>query len=224
MMVSSVTPSQQLNSSTTIPSNIQPPEQQKLQPPVNPDDIVNEIKSYTMESRENLEQVIKRIVKLRKGKTASIKWNISTLDNNIYSVTVTAKAPKSTVFKFNYESKNKILKPLNTLAMNTVKVLMEKDKPKPLKKKKNIRSKNKPQSNSTNPAQSQQKNIISDSKKDSTQDNQDENNTINNSDNVVDTYTDTNSDMNSDNSSESDSATSANTESNSDGEYLIIGE
>lgn len=88
--------------------------------------ILNEVKNYKMETNENLEQVIKRIVREKKANVTAINWGIVPDKDNTYLITATVKNKKNILFKFNYEPNSKILKPLNTLSINTINILMGK--------------------------------------------------------------------------------------------------
>ncbi len=100
------------------------------------ENIIFEIKNYKLNSDKTLEQTIVEIIKMRKGDVKNIIWE---LDGN--EVNIKSRIPnRELIFKFEYDfqSEPKILKPLNTIAINTLKAMMEE---KQSKKKSTIRKK-----------------------------------------------------------------------------------
>lgn len=88
------------------------------------DGIINEVREYRINTDKNLENTIIDVIKSRKGDISTLKWLCEQVDLN-YVITATANAGgKEIIFKFEYEPKTKILKPLNTLSVNTLKMMM----------------------------------------------------------------------------------------------------
>lgn len=98
------------------------------------EDIIKDVKNYTIKSKDNLETIISKILISRKLST-NVDWQ-ATQNDNLYIITVTASDNK-TQFKFEFDPKTRILKPLNTLSVNTLKMMMET----PKQKKKNVAQK-----------------------------------------------------------------------------------
>lgn len=91
--------------------------------------IINEVKDYKIKSPYNLERMINIILKSRKADLSSIKWEAQKKDEeNKYLIIISAKAQKPIEFKFEYDTKTKLLQPLNTLSINTLKMMMEEKK------------------------------------------------------------------------------------------------
>lgn len=97
------------------------------------DFIIDEVREYKINTDKNLENTISDIIKSRKGNPMAMSWFCEEIDTG-YSITVKGTAQnKEIIFKFEYDPKNKILKPLNTLSINTLKIMMgdsKTDKPK----------------------------------------------------------------------------------------------
>lgn len=98
------------------------------------EDILNDVKNYTIKSKDNLETTISKIL-ISRNLSTNVEWQI-TQNDNLYIITVTASNNK-TQFKFEFDPKTRILKPLNTLSINTLKMMMETSK----EKKKNTAKK-----------------------------------------------------------------------------------
>lgn len=103
--------------------------QQQLPPPskfeeVPVESILNEVKDYKINSPYNLEKTISIILKSKKADLSSVKWDAVLTDNGKYVITVTARGAKPIEFKFEFEQKTKLLQPLNTLSVNTLKMMM----------------------------------------------------------------------------------------------------
>ena len=88
--------------------------------------IVNDVKTYKIKTNKTVEEAIVSVVKSRKGDVNSIEWTIEE-KNDLYNVIVKAKGNKEMLFRFEYEPKTRLLKPLNTLSINTLKMLMNKN-------------------------------------------------------------------------------------------------
>jgi hypothetical protein len=139
-----------MNSTPTQLPEMKPGEQMKPgqnNPLTSDNAILNEVKNYRMEINENLEQVIKKIVREKKANVNSINWGIIPDKDSTYLITATVKNKKNILFKFNYEPNTKILKPLNTLSINTINILMGKANPQRQNKKVQPKSTAKQKSN-----------------------------------------------------------------------------
>mgnify|MGYP001046552250 CR=1 FL=1 len=87
--------------------------------------ILEIVKNYKLKSNLTLQQTIKEIIKLRKLGNRDIKWSI-TENDGFYRVDIVVDAkPKNLIFKFDFDYKKMYLKPLNTLSINTLKMMME---------------------------------------------------------------------------------------------------
>ncbi len=91
------------------------------------DFIIDEVREYKINTDKNLENTISDIIKSRKGNPGSVSWFCEETQSG-YSITVKGTAQnKEILFKFEYEPKTRILKPLNTLSVNTLKMMMSGD-------------------------------------------------------------------------------------------------
>jgi hypothetical protein len=101
------------------------------------DDIIQTVKDYKIATNINLEKAIKRVVKSKNIKFSEkdINWYVKQ-NGETYRVDVVVSAkPKNIVFKFDFDDKKMYLKPLNTLAINTLKMMMGKKSDKKTTKK-----------------------------------------------------------------------------------------
>jgi len=101
------------------------------------DDIIQTVKDYKIATNINLEKTIKRVVKSKNIKFSEkdINWYVKQ-NGDTYRVDVVVSAkPKNIVFKFDFDDKKMYLKPLNTLAINTLKMMMGKKSDKKTTKK-----------------------------------------------------------------------------------------
>ncbi|MEF3280305.1 MAG: hypothetical protein K6357_04995 [Elusimicrobiota bacterium] len=104
------------------------------------DEIIKEVKNYMLKGKDNLETTISKILASRKQNPSKIKWFAEEKDG-LYIITAELNDhAKKTIFKFEFDPKSKVLKPLNTLSINTLKMMMQDEKV----KKKVASNKNKP--------------------------------------------------------------------------------
>ncbi|MCX7641136.1 MAG: hypothetical protein N2Z20_00695 [Elusimicrobiales bacterium] len=89
-----------------------------------PETVINEVKDYKINSPYNLEKTISMILKSRKADLSSVKWEVEQKENDKFYIVITAKGPKPTEFKFEFEPKTKILQPLNTISVNVLKMMV----------------------------------------------------------------------------------------------------
>jgi hypothetical protein len=100
-------------------------------------DIIQTVKDYKIATNINLEKTIKRVIKSKNIKFSEkdINWYVKQ-NGDTYRVDVVVSAkPKNIVFKFDFDDKKMYLKPLNTLAINTLKMMMGKKSDKKTTKK-----------------------------------------------------------------------------------------
>lgn len=91
------------------------------------DAIIDEVREYKINTDKNLENTVSDIIKSRKGNPGAISWFCEEAQSG-YSITVKGTAQnKEILFKFEYDPKTRILKPLNTLSVNTLKMMMNGD-------------------------------------------------------------------------------------------------
>lgn len=91
------------------------------------DAIIEEVREYKINTDKNLENTILDIMKSRKGNPGSISWFCEETESG-YLISVKGTAQnKEVLFKFEYDQKTRILKPLNTLSVNTLKMMMNGD-------------------------------------------------------------------------------------------------
>lgn len=166
--------------------------------------IINEVKDYRIKSPYNLETTIKMVIKSRRADLSSLTWQAEAKEkeSSRYIITVSAKGAKPIEFKFEFDYKTKILQPLNTISINTLKMMMGSEY------KKNTNGKN-TSSTKKSAAKKQKKNIkVKDQKKES--ENIQEPSQLSKSDEDTD---------NQQNNSEEQQSSNSNEE-----EFLIIGE
>lgn len=163
--------------------------------------IINEVKDYKIKSPYNLEKTITSILKSRKADLLSVKWEAQKKDEeNKYLIIVNAKASKPIEFRFEFDFKTKLLQPLNTLSINTLKMMMEETK----------ENKKTAKTTQTKPTQKQSnKKIVPNQEKKSKLETKSPN---------------LNDQTDEDGQVFIDETKSQNTEEESDGDYLIIGE
>ncbi len=108
-----------------LPQQPQIQQTEKEEPEIPLEAVINEVKDYKINSPYNLETAIKMVLKSRKADLSTLKWEASFQQDTKYLITATAKALKPVEFKFEFDYKIKTLQPLNTLSVNTLKMLME---------------------------------------------------------------------------------------------------
>lgn len=102
-------------------------------------DIIKEIENYRINTKKTLKQAVNMVINYREADWQKTKIKLSKEDENTYRLLITSplkNGNKILKFYFEYDYKNKIIKPLNTLSKNTLKLLMKKSEKIETKRKK----------------------------------------------------------------------------------------
>jgi predicted amidophosphoribosyltransferase len=97
-----------------------------------------EIKNYRISNKLTLYKAIKEVIKYRKANLLKTKWILTQKNQQTFRLMVISPVNRHRKLKFyfQYNYKDKIIQPLNTLSKNTLKLLLKKNT---LPKKKNKR-------------------------------------------------------------------------------------